>query len=140
MFEKEFKTLKAIKLTGGIFGKTTLLLIVLCVCVAAVCFKAGVWWLSLILMLPLMGIVTYAFIRIMDFAEKNPQAAIMDGSELLIYERIVHGRKGQETLPSFPPTADHQSPPLLPEDLEATDPPPLLSIPSGNAHSEEGGV
>jgi hypothetical protein len=140
VFEKEFKTLKAIKLTGGIFGKTTLLLIVLCVCVAAVCFRAGVWWLSLILMLPLMGIVTCAFMRCMDFAEKNPQAAIMDGAEFLGYEQMVQGRKGEEALPSYPQTTDHQSPQLLPQDLEATDPPPLPSVPSGNAHSEEGGV
>lgn len=139
-FEKALESVKAIKLTGGIFGKTILLLIVLCISVAAVCFRAEMWWLSLILMLPLMGIVTYALKRCLDFAEKNPYVAIMDGAELLIHERIVHGRKGQEALPSLPPTIDHQLPPLLPEALEATDLPPLPSIPSGPAHSEEGGV
>lgn len=138
--EKALESVKTIKLTGGIFGKTTLVLIILCISVAAVCFKAEMWWLSLLLMLPLMCIVTYALKRGFDFAEKNPYAAIMDGAELLIHERLVHGRKGQDALPPLTPTTDHQSQPLLPEDLEASDPPPLPSLPSETTHREEGGA
>jgi hypothetical protein len=131
-FEKILESIKTIKLTGGIFGKTSLLLIVLCVCVAAVSLKVDVWWVPLALMLPLMAIITYALKRCLDFAEKNPQAAIMDGAELLVHERIVHGRKGHDLLPQLQPTIDHEPPALQHQDIEAEDPPPTLALPKGS--------
>ncbi|WP_162592886.1 hypothetical protein [Variovorax sp. PBL-E5] len=132
-FEKVLDSIKTIKLTGGIFGKTSLVLIVLCICVAAVALKVDVWWVPLALMLPLMALVAYAFKRCLDFAEKNPQAAIMDGAELLIHERIAHAMKGQDSLPSLPPTFDHEPPALRQEDIEAPDAPPPLALPNGGA-------
>ena len=126
------ESIKAIKLTGGIFGKTSLLLIVLCVCVAAVAFKIDVWWVQLALMLPLMAIIVYALKRNFDFAEKNPQAAIMDGAQLLVHERIVHGRKGHDVLPPLQSTIDHEPPVLQHHDIETEDPPSQLALPKGS--------
>lgn len=123
-FEKALESLKTIKLTGGIFGKTTLLLVVLCICVAAISLKISTWWFSLALMLPLMALVFYSLKRCLDFAEKNPQAAIMDGAELLVHERIVHGRKGEEFLPSNGVTVDHELPEIPEEEILAADVPP----------------
>jgi len=127
-FEKALESLKTIKLTGGIFGKTTLLLVVMCICVATVTLKIGTWWFALILMIPLMSIVYYALKRCLDFAEKNPQAAIMDGAELLVHERIIHGTKEQQVIPIQEVTIDHP-PPEIP-DVEVTheDPPPTPEL------------
>ena len=50
-FEKALENIKTIKLTGGIFGKTSLVLIVLTICAAAVSLKVDVWWVPLALML-----------------------------------------------------------------------------------------
>ena len=119
--DKALESAKSIKLTGGVFGKTTLLLIILCLCVGTLCFKLNIWWMTLILVLPLMTIVTYVVCRCLNFAEKNPQAAIMEGAELLMHERIVYGMKGVSELPVYPPDIDHQ-PPLLPlVEVEDTD-------------------
>jgi hypothetical protein len=137
-FEKVLESIKTIKLTGGIFGKTSLLLIVLCVCVAAVSLKVDVWWVPLALMLPLMALVAYALKRCLDFAEKNPQAAIMDGAELLVHERITQAIKGHDSIPSLPPTIDHEVPALRHEDIEAEDAPPSLALQSGNAERARG--
>jgi hypothetical protein len=70
-FERALENLKTIKLTGGIFGKTSLVLIVLAVCAATVSMKVDVWWVPLALMLPLMAIVFYTLKRCLDFAEKT---------------------------------------------------------------------
>ena len=133
MLDKALETLKSVKLTGGIFGKTTLLLIVLCICVAAVCVRTGNLWLSLVLMAPLMGLVFYALKRCLDFAEANPYAAIMDGAELLVRERLIHGQKGQEALPTLEPVPDHDVPPAI--EAQATNPdqtPRAIQGPSDN--------
>ena len=129
-FDKALENLKTIKLTGGIFGKTSLVLIVLAICAAAVSIKVDVWWVPLALMLPLMGIVFYTLKRCLDFAERNPHAAIMDGAELLVHERIIHGRKGQDVVPDQPLTLDHEPPLIPPQELGKPD---LLPIGSSQS-------
>jgi hypothetical protein len=139
-FDKALESLKTVNLRGGIFGKTALLLIVLSICVAAVCIKTDIWWLQIGLMLPLMGIVLYALKRVLDFAERNPQAAIMDGAELLVHERIVHARKGVEMLPPVDPVIDHQLPPIAEAEIRREDPTPQPAIGAGRTPSiQEGG-
>lgn len=127
-FDKALESIKIIKLPGGIFGKTTLFLIVLCLSIVAVSIKIGTWWFSLTLMLPMIGLAYYALKRCFDFAERNPQAAIMDGAELLVHERIVHETKGDKKIPIHGATIDHPQPPLSAEEVNEDDPPPTLAL------------
>ena len=136
-FEKTLEIIKSIRLTGGVFGKTTLLLIVLCVCVAAISYKIATWWLALFLMIPLMGLVFYSLKRCLDFAEKNPQAAIMDGAEFLVHEKIIHGKKGLEELPLVEATTDHHPPPIEEAEIVSQDPPPAPQL-EGETNDKEG--
>ena len=124
-FEKALENLKTVKLTGGVFGKTSLVLIVLAICAAAVSIKVDVWWIPLALMLPVFGIAFYTLKRCLDFAEKNPHAAIMDGAELLVHEKIIHGRKGQDVLPVLPLVTDHEPPGVPQTEADLPDPLPL---------------
>lgn len=129
-FEKAIETIQGIKLTGGVFGKTTLLLIVLCVSIVVISVKIGTWWFALLLMIPMMGIVLYSLKRVLDFAEKNPQAAIMDGAQLLIHERIIQGTKGSEEFVPIP-TIDVEDPPLIsPGEAESEDELPAPTVPT----------
>ena len=126
--ENILETLKTVKLTGGIFGKTTLLLVVLCVCVSAVVLKIGTWWFGLIILLPLMALILYVLKRCLDFATDNPEAAIMDGAEFLLHERIVHGTKDQPIISPSESAVDH-TPPKIPEaEILAIDPPPTSEL------------
>lgn len=129
-FEKALESIKSIRLTGGVFGKTTLLLAVLCICVTAISLKIGTWWFALITIILLMSLVFYLLKRCLDFAEKNPQAAIMDGAELLVHEKIIHGRKGEEELPPIGSTIDHQLPSISDSEVISEDSPPTLSLES----------
>jgi hypothetical protein len=122
--DKALENLKSVRLKGGIFGKTTMLLSVLVVGVSAVCLKGGAMWLAPTLMLPLMGIVFYALKRSFDFATANPQAAIMDGAEFLQHEKIIHAAKGHESLPSLNPVIDHPVPKISHDEVIAQDIPP----------------
>jgi hypothetical protein len=126
-FDKALESVKKVKLKGGIFGKTSLIVIVLCVCVTAVSMKVGTWWFALILMLPMMGLVFYSLKRVLDFAEKNPQAVIMDGAEFLVHEQIIHGIKGNQPIDTII-TVDHQ--PSISSDSQASDQEDLPITPS----------
>ena len=100
-FEPITKLAKSIKLTGGVFGKNTLLLVILIVCFTALALHISTWWFGLIVIFVLMALVYYVVKRTFDFAEKFPQAAIMEGAELLVHERITHAAKGRgEILPT----------------------------------------
>ena len=90
---KAIDKLKHIKLHGGIVGKTTTLLIVLSLVIGSVCFVVKNQDYIIILLLVLLGLVFYGMKRCFDFAEKNPQAAIMEGAEFLIHEQIMQGNK-----------------------------------------------
>ena len=138
-FEKALESIKTIKLKGGIFDKTTTLLIVLCLCVATVCVSTSMWQITLILMLPLMLMIFYAFKRCIDFAEKNPYAAIMDGAELLVHEKILHGKKGQDEIPMLKATEDHEVPMIDHAVITKEDPPVTLELKGTPSSTKEGG-
>lgn len=126
--DKAIENIKSIKLRGGIFGKTTLLLMVLTIGVCTVSFKSQFWWLTLALMFPLMGIVFYALKRSFDFASSNPHAAIMEGAELLQHERIVHASKEQGLLMPGPPATEVPMPQLIEATVIDQDQPPTEGI------------
>ncbi|WP_167369185.1 hypothetical protein [Phytopseudomonas punonensis] len=90
--------------------------------------KIATWWFALALMLPMMALVFYALKRVLDFAEKNPQAAIMDGAEFLVHEQIIHGIKGDRPIDTIV-TVDHQPDIAIdPQDAENEDPPITSSL------------
>jgi hypothetical protein len=126
--DKAIENLRTVRLRGGIFGKTAMVCIILIIGVSAVAFKSTFWWLTLLLMFGLMGIVFYALKRSFDFAANNPYAAIMEGAQLLQHERIVHASKNQGIIPSSPSVAEA---PYLPQgvtDALEHDPPKVDDV------------
>ena len=128
MFEKLLRRLISLRLTGGVFTKTIYLLIVLSICVTLVVIVLRLWWLALILMGCLFGLVFYAMRRLFNFTDKYPFAAIMEGPELLRLEEMRQGKKGQEDLSLSPPTIEHEAPEISDTEIVAPDPPPQRSI------------
>ena len=127
--EKGLETIKSIRLTGGIFGRTILLLVVLCVAMTAVSIKVDSWWFSLTFMVLMFGLTTYVLKRCLDFAERNPQAAIMESADFLVHEKIVHGMKGERDVLPFAGRIDHPQPLLNSSEVNQDDPPlPQLPV------------
>jgi len=46
-----------------------------------------------------MLMIFYSLKRCLDFAEKNPHEAIMDGAELLVHEKMVFAQKNESINP-----------------------------------------
>jgi hypothetical protein len=131
--------IKGINLRGGIFGKTTTLLIVLTVSVAAVCIAVRVYWTAIVLMLPLMAMIFYALKRCFDFAQANPQAAIMEGAELLIHEKLMFSQKHKLLNHTVQATVVDHPPPALPAaEFDAPDEIPIENEVIDENAGEEG--
>ncbi len=138
MIEKLFRYLMSLMLTGGIFTKTIYLLIVLSVCVTFVIGILKLWWLALLLFIPLFGLVFYAMRRLFNFTDKYPFAAIMEGPELLRLEEMRQGKKGQEELSLSPPTIEHEAPPIPETEAGTPDSQPQPSIGTDVTPPKEG--
>ena len=135
--EKLFDTIRAIRLSGGIFGKTIFLLIVLCVSLTVVSINVSMWWFSLTFMILMFSLITYVLKRCLDFAERNPQAAIMESADFLVHEQIVHGMKGERNVSPFAGRIDHPQPVINASEVNQDDP-PLPQLPADKRCDDEG--
>jgi len=91
--EKALGKVSAVKLPGGVVGKVSLVLIVASICIGGLAgFSKNDW----IVGGGIAAIVLLAFPmlwRLINFADRNPQAALLEGAEFLIHEQILLGTK-----------------------------------------------
>ena len=106
-FDKILQRVGGVKLRGGIFGKMTWAVIVICVCVTILAHATENLYILSATIFLMMAFALYFFNRLLNFAEKHPQIAILDGSEFLVHEQILHAAKGQEVIPLQPSAIDH---------------------------------
>ncbi|MFA6198128.1 MAG: hypothetical protein WC734_03175 [Patescibacteria group bacterium] len=92
---KLIKTATGIKLKGGIFTKVCVVIIIVSLCIFGIAIRANNQWMSIgsILLIFIFAIVILW--RLINFANKNPQAAILEGAEFLIHEQIQLAAKGK---------------------------------------------
>jgi len=90
---KALESIQRVKLRGGVVGKMTLLLIVVACVLGAVCFTIGNPHYIIVIVIIVSALVFYGMKRCFDFAEKHPQAAIMEGAEFLVHEQLLHASK-----------------------------------------------
>lgn len=77
-----------IKLPTGTVGKICMMLIAVCFAFATIVVAVHQLWVAILALLLLTTIVLILGLRVMSFADKHPQAALMEGAELLKYEQI----------------------------------------------------
>ena len=98
---KLIKNVSQIKLKGGIFTKASIVIIIVSLCLFGIAFKTNNIWISC----GTIGLIfILAFIilwRLINFANKNPQAAILEGAEFLIHEQIELAAKGISEIPKL---------------------------------------
>jgi hypothetical protein len=111
-----------IRLKGGVVGKVSVVLIVVSASMLGIAWAVRKPWISVIALVLIFILVFPMLWRLINFADKNPQAALLEGAEFLVHEQITLGMKA---LPVLPP--DTESP---------TQPAPLNISPSDPAVSQ----
>ncbi len=96
---KLIKNVTKVKLGGGIFGKTCTVIMVIAVTFGGIAWIANNLWVC-ILAIVLIAIIAFVLLwRLISFADKNPQALILEGAEFLVHQQIELAAKG---IPSIP--------------------------------------
>jgi len=73
-------------------------LIILTVCVTTMAYCSGSPIIYGIAILSLIGVFIFVFIRLIQYAEKNPYFAIFNGGQLLLHERLIHSKNKEDTI------------------------------------------
>lgn len=116
-FDKAIAGITKVKLPGGVVGRVTLSVSVVSLCMTAIAWSAKNETLSMGIA---GGVFLLAFVmlwRLINFADRNPQAALLEGAEFLMHEQIVHASK---------------SLPVIPRELNVHEAPDLLEAPEEN--------
>lgn len=105
-FGQVFEGISKVKLRGGVVGRVCWVLIFSVVAIALIIGAAVAFPSSSVV--AIIGIVAIILVvcpflnRIITFADKNPQAALLEGAEFIKYEQI---RAGMKSSPMLPPSA-----------------------------------
>ncbi len=92
-------TASKITLPGGVVGKVCKTLIVAALAFAAIAWSVKVVWVS-VTALVLLFVMSFVILwRLVSFADRNPQAAILEGAEFLMHEQLRLGTKASPQLP-----------------------------------------
>lgn len=77
-----------VKLPNGFIGKITFLLIVVAILLTILAIKADVLglYIAVVAIIPILALI--AVFKLTSFANKNPHAALLEGAELIMHERI----------------------------------------------------
>jgi hypothetical protein len=101
-----------IKLSGGLVGKVCTVIMVVVVAIAAIVVAVRIEWLAIVALVLIFVLAFTLLWRLMNFAEKNPQAALLDGAEFIAHARLQRGTKSRPTIPMEDPVI--QPVPTLP--------------------------
>ncbi len=107
---KLVKNVSQIKLKGGVFEKASRVIIVVSVCIFGIAALLGNIWVSC----GAIGLIfIFAFVmlwRLINFANKNPQAAILEGAEFLVHQQIQLAAKGIGEFPQITDSLTEETP------------------------------
>lgn len=96
------KSVSKIRLKGGVVGKVCTVLVVLCIVVAFMAWVAKNPWIVGGAILLLIIICFVMLWRVIQFANKNPAAALMEGAEFLLHQQLILGSKHTPAIPVDP--------------------------------------
>jgi hypothetical protein len=88
------ETATKVRLRGGVVGKLSTVLIVASIALGAIGVAAHNEWIAGGAVILIFVLVLTLGWKMLRFAEEHPQAALMEGAELLMHERLTLAMKG----------------------------------------------
>ena len=117
-----------IRLPGGMVGKVCTVLIVVAIAMAGIAWTVKLPWVSA-LAIVLVFLLSFVMLwRVITFADRNPQAAILEGAEFLLHAQLMLGTKANPQITAvIQDYIEGQAVALLPDEQKRL----LLPDPSG---------
>jgi hypothetical protein len=88
-----------VTLKGGVVGKVTFTVVSVSFALAAITWTVQNIWLSFAALVTIFTLTFVTLWRLINFADRHPQAALLEGAEFLVHEQILHATK---TIPVLP--------------------------------------
>lgn len=121
-FDRAIDGLTKVTLRGGVVGKVTFAVVFVSLALGSVAWTVSNIWLSVAALVMIFTLSFAMLWRLINFADRNPQAALLEGAEFLVHEQIVHASK---SLPTIPITQIEQ---VQPEVIEGPSADPELAL------------
>ncbi len=99
-FDRVIDGLSRVILRGGVVGKVTFAVTLVSFIMALIAWTVSNIWLSAATIFLVFIFAISMFWRLINFADRHPQAALLEGAEFLIHEQIVHTSKSMPTIPA----------------------------------------
>ena len=91
-----------VKLPNGLVGKITMLLVIMVLCLSAIAIRSNDTWIILFIIIIIATSCILIPLRLISFANKNPQAALLEGAEFVMHEQIQLASKTSGSIPFQP--------------------------------------
>ena len=96
---KLIRNVSQVKLQGGLFAKASIVIIVVSICLFGIAAIASNLWVSIGAIVLIFLLAFIIMWRLINFANRNPQAAILEGAQLLVHEQMQLAAKGIKEIP-----------------------------------------
>jgi len=114
-----FEGISKVKLRGGVVGKVSVVLICVSISMAVIAWAVSMVWVSVLALVLVFALCFPLLWRLVSFAERNPQAALLEGAEFLMHEQIRLGMKSSPVLPDTGALPVPAPKPIVIEDSKA---------------------
>lgn len=98
-FDSAINGLSKVTLRGGVVGKVTFTVALVSIALASIAWSVANIWLSAAALLMVFCLAFVMLWRLINFADRHPQAALLEGAEFLVHEQIVHATKARAVIP-----------------------------------------
>lgn len=129
-------TASKITLPGGVVGKACKVLIFISLAFAAIAWSVKVVWVSVAALAMLFLLCFVILWRLVSFADRNPQAAILEGAEFLMHEQLRLGTKASPELSAAAQDFVQETPVTLTPEEQETIQQPDPDTPQLPAHKD----
>ena len=99
-FDRAIDGLSRVTLRGGVVGKVTFAVMLASLSMVSIAWTVSNIWLSTATLVLVFIFVISILWRLINFADRHPQAALLEGAEFLVHEQIVHTSKSMPTIPA----------------------------------------
>lgn len=96
---KLIRNVSQVKLQGGLFAKASIVIIIVSLCLFGIAALTGNVWVSIGAIVLIFVLAFVILWRLINFANKNPQAAILEGAQFLVHEQMQLAAKGVKEIP-----------------------------------------
>lgn len=93
--ENMLERVSKVKLPGGVVGKVGYAVIALCIALGSIGAFTKSPWVAALAIIGIVGVTLPLLWRLISFAERNPQAAILEGAEFLVHQQMMIASKNQ---------------------------------------------